>query len=258
MAAVLLVHDDIATIAAVRRVLTRAGHEVILATSSADALIEFGQHVPPVVILAPNVEGGRGHVVLEELAQHPNGQSTQVLLLGEPIEGFGYEVVPLPLDGAAFLERLERALVPAPPASSGGSLADTLFGDLPQEPDPGQQAIEPAVNEAAPVEQAEAAPAAVEVPAPEPVEAPQSGGGAPATEDDELDRLEAEVRAEAARRRQLREAARGLRPEVPPPDPESTQVVNVDALGPTADEAPEIPEASGEGEGGEQRAQAEL
>src|SRR5512139_1363366 len=110
MAAVLLVHDDIATIAAVRRVLSRAGHEVLLATSAADAVIAFGHHLPALVLLAPNVEGGRGYAVLEELAQHPHSQAAQVILLGESVEGFAYEVVPLPLDGAAFLQKLEAAL----------------------------------------------------------------------------------------------------------------------------------------------------
>src|SRR5512132_2862319 len=110
MAAVLLVHDDIAAIAAVRRLLSRAGHEVILATSAADAIIAFGHHLPALVILSPWVEGGRGAVFLEELSNHPSGQSAHVLLLGAPVEGYALEVIPLPLDGAAFLETVEGAL----------------------------------------------------------------------------------------------------------------------------------------------------
>src|SRR5438093_832016 len=41
-APVLLVHDDIAAIAAVRRLLAREGYEVVLATSAADAVSAFG------------------------------------------------------------------------------------------------------------------------------------------------------------------------------------------------------------------------
>src|SRR3954468_2189314 len=99
---VLLVHDDIATIAAVRRVLGRAGYEVVLATSSADAVISFGHHLPGLVVLSPSVEGGRGVVVLEELAQHPQAERLRVLLLGGPIEGGEAPVIELPLGGEAF------------------------------------------------------------------------------------------------------------------------------------------------------------
>ncbi|MFP2963438.1 hypothetical protein ACLEPN_38255 [Myxococcus sp. 1LA] len=112
-APVLLVHDDIANIAAVRRLLTREGYEVILATSAADALIAYGHHLPVLLVLAPGVESGRGRLVLEELLQHPDGKSARVLLLGESIPGFSAPVAPLPLEGAAFVELVD-SLVNAP------------------------------------------------------------------------------------------------------------------------------------------------
>src|SRR5580698_10239078 len=102
-APILLVHDDIATIATVRRLLAREGYEIILASSAADALIAFGHYLPGLIILSPGVEGGRGQVVMEELAQHPDGKLARVLLLGESIPGFGVPVAPLPLDGVSFL-----------------------------------------------------------------------------------------------------------------------------------------------------------
>src|SRR5260370_14500802 len=111
-APVLLVHDDIATIATARRLLAREGFETILATSAADALIAFGHHLPGLIILGPSLEGGRGHVVLEELAQHPDGQLARVLLLGESIPGFGAPVVPLPLEGDTFLPMVQEAVRP--------------------------------------------------------------------------------------------------------------------------------------------------
>ncbi|MBX5482446.1 MAG: hypothetical protein IRZ16_11515 [Myxococcaceae bacterium] len=109
-APVLLVHDDIATIASVRRLLARDGFEVILATSAADAVIAFGHYLPSLVILAPGVEGGRGQIVLEELAQHPDRTFARVLLLGESVPGFGAPVVPLPLDGRSFLELVHQVM----------------------------------------------------------------------------------------------------------------------------------------------------
>ncbi|NTX58900.1 hypothetical protein FJV41_49380, partial [Myxococcus llanfairpwllgwyngyllgogerychwyrndrobwllllantysiliogogogochensis] len=112
-APVLLVHDDIATIAAVRRLLTRDGHEVILATSAADALIAYGHHLPALIVLAPGVESGRGRLVLEELLQHPDGKGARVLLLGEAIEGFSAPVAPLPLDGTSFVAQVDT-LIRAP------------------------------------------------------------------------------------------------------------------------------------------------
>jgi CheY-like chemotaxis protein len=111
---VLLVHDDIATIASVRRLLTREGYEVILATSVADALIAFGHHLPALIVLAPAVESGRGHLVLEELGQHPDMRLARVLLLGEPIRGSAAPVASLPLDGSNFVEQV-KTLISSPP-----------------------------------------------------------------------------------------------------------------------------------------------
>lgn len=56
---VLLVADDLSTIASVKRVLGREGYEVILATSAADAVIAWGHHLPGLVILQPTVSSRR-------------------------------------------------------------------------------------------------------------------------------------------------------------------------------------------------------
>ncbi len=225
---VLLVHDDIGTIAAVRRVLTRAGHEVVLATSAADAMIAFGHHLPSLIVLGPAVESGRGPEVLEELSQHPNGAETRVLLLGEEVAGYAYPVVPLPLDGASFLELFESALqapayTQAPPPATP-SLEDTLFGDLPVEPQSTEERAHAAVEfaleqahqefEAEAVADLDASLARAETPeGAEPEWDPFGGSGTesggafespPADGDDELAALENDVREEAARRRQAR------------------------------------------------------
>lgn len=112
---VLLVADDLATIAAVRRLLGKEGYELILATSAADALIAYGHHLPGLVLLDPRVESDRGQVVLEELATHPDGALARVLLLGETVPGFAWPVVPLPPDASSFVSMLEEAMRGGPP-----------------------------------------------------------------------------------------------------------------------------------------------
>ncbi len=131
-APVLLVHDDLATIASVRRLLAREGFEVILATSAADALIAFGHYLPGLVVLAPSVEGGRGQVVMEELAIHPDRGLARVLLLGESIPGFAAAVVPVPLDAPLFLEAVAR-LMRDPPNADEWKVVDRRHetGELP-------------------------------------------------------------------------------------------------------------------------------
>ena len=111
----LLVHDDVNTIAAIKRLLAREGYELVIATSAADAIIAFGHHLPALIMLAPSVESDRGHVVLEELKQHPDGQLAKVLLLGESVPGFGFPVAPMPPDEdfpkqSELLERARRHL----------------------------------------------------------------------------------------------------------------------------------------------------
>ncbi|MBX7114244.1 MAG: hypothetical protein K1X64_07895 [Myxococcaceae bacterium] len=105
---ILLVHDDLATIATARRLLGREGYEVVLASSAADAVIAFGHHLPSLVVLAPAVEGDRGQIALEEIQQHPDGPLARVLLLGESIPGFGYPIAPLPLEPDTFIAQVNE------------------------------------------------------------------------------------------------------------------------------------------------------
>jgi CheY-like chemotaxis protein len=129
---VLLVHDDVSQIAAVRRLLVNEGCEVTLATSAADAVLAFGNCLPRLVVLAPSVEGGRGRSALEGLARHPDWKMSKLLLLGETIEDCDAPVLAVPLDGAAVLETV-RSLLSNEPASEvpnvEGSLADTKPAD---------------------------------------------------------------------------------------------------------------------------------
>ena len=92
----LLVHDDLATIALVRRTLVRAGHTVELATSVADALSAASNLQPSLVLLAPGVESGRGPALLHELAARPETSRLRVLLLGRMVDGHRGPVLPTP------------------------------------------------------------------------------------------------------------------------------------------------------------------
>ncbi|MFT3841215.1 MAG: hypothetical protein QM723_29755 [Myxococcaceae bacterium] len=109
-APILLVDDDLGTIAAVKRALTRDGFEVVLATSAADAVIAFGHHLPALMVLSPNVEGGRAEVVLEELKGHPDGQLLKVLLLGSTLPGYPHAVTPLPIEAEPFLQLVHELI----------------------------------------------------------------------------------------------------------------------------------------------------
>jgi hypothetical protein len=262
---VLLVADDLSTIAAVKRVLGREGYEVILATSAADAVIAWGHHLPGLVVLQPSVESDRGAVVLEELQQHPDAQLLRVVLLGDGVPGFSYVVQPLPLDGERFAKTVQSQMraaeveqdwtVSEPPTDTTPAAAPPRL----DEPEPWratrphEDTREAALPPEAPLPDAAPTPPH----APEPLSASQSVmtklfGDLPSLEDElhkdveaqvmasvesslpplgaddaELQRLEDEVRAEAARRRAAREA----RPPAMTPPP----------VAPVTDEAPPEP-----------------
>lgn len=259
---VLLVADDLSTIASVKRVLGREGYEVILATSAADAVIAWGHHLPGLVILQPTVESERGSVVLEELQQHPDAQLLHVVLLGESIPGFGYHVEPLPIDPEHFAKTVQSQMrasedgqdwtVSEPPTET------TPLRDPPKldEPEPWRATRPPS---ATPSDEHPQTQELIEDAAPTPPDPPTADheqppfeaspstmtrlfGDLPSledelhrdveaqamasvesslqqlpTEDDELQRLEDEVRAEAARRRAAREAQAAQPAFTPPP-----------------------------------------
>ena len=132
MARVLLVDDDIAEISAVKRVLSREGHQTVLATSIADALALADQERPVVAIVAAACESGGGLELARRLLAEDAELRLPVLLLGEPgDDAFGAVAIPRPLDPATLAAELGIALgsvEPEPPvarlpleALSGGS-----------------------------------------------------------------------------------------------------------------------------------------
>ncbi len=245
---VLLVADDLAIIAAVKRVLAREGYECVLATNAADAIIGWGHALPGLILLQPSVEGDRGGVVLEELQGHPDAQLLRVLLLGETVPGFAWPVEPLPLDP----EHLTRAIdenIRSNDGSAQWSVYETTTQDPPPdvptlpddaEPEAWRATSPHEVDPAEALDQHVPEPSAIPDPTP-----PERGVTAaleeklfgdlaadveasamqsvesslpPLQNDDELQRLEDEVRAEAQRRRQSREA-RAVTVKPAPPTP---------------------------------------
>ncbi len=196
---VLLVHDDIAVIAPVKRVLQRQGFDTLLVTNAADAVITFGDLLPEVVVLAPEVDGGRGDSICQEIRAHPKGSQVRFIALGSPVASAPEAaVIEMPLDGKVLLEAVERAMeggepaevfalsepvqpaaaqekpakeAPAPESMEGpaAELAATLFGDFPAADTNGEAAIDVSTSIAEPPAAVEPPPAeqAAEPPAPD-------------------------------------------------------------------------------------------
>lgn len=251
---ILLVADDLSVIASVKRVLAREGYECVLATSAADAVIAFGHLLPGLIIVQPSVESDRGGVLLEELQGHPDAKLLRVLLLGETIPGFAWPVLPLPLDPEYFRSALEENIRTTDEAGSWSVLETNqpaatppaVEGEGPTEPDawratsPQEVDQDEAAGEDVPEPQAivpDPTPPEPNLPGPDGLEEKLFGDLAadveasamqsvesslpqPVDDDEELTRLEDEVRAEAQRRRQSREArAVTVKPAPTPPPP---------------------------------------
>ncbi|MCA2981981.1 MAG: DnaJ domain-containing protein [Myxococcaceae bacterium] len=277
---ILLVADDLSTIAAVKRALGREGYEVILATSAADAIIAWGHHLPGLVVLQPSVESDRGAVVLEELRHQPEAQLLRVVLLGEAVPGFGYHVEPLPLDAARFTRAVEENVraaevpqdwtVSEPASAAGAPPAPPRLDDA----EPWRATSPSAVTRGGPAATSPAAPQ--ERTSASPSVMVRLFGDLPSLEDAmhrdveaqlraslestlppfaasaaELEQVEAEARAEAARRQGQLEP---LKPTITPPpiapvsrqrDVTSFGGPGDDAAGPGRDERAAFAEAAG-------------
>ena len=272
---VLLVADDLAIIASVKRVLAREGYECVLATNAADAIIAWGHSLPGLVLLQPSVESERGGVVLEELQNHPDAQLLRVVQLGEAVPGFAWPVEPLPLDSEHLTKTID-ANIRSVDAGSQWAVYETTSQDTPAEHPPLPENDEPdAWRATSPQEVTADEAAGQEVPEPEPIPVPtppargvsdaleeklfgdlaadveasalQSVESSlpPMRDDEELQRLEDEVRAEAQRRRQSREAqavtVKPAPPTPPTPVPATTLTDETESTFEDLSEAPALP-----------------
>ncbi|HZJ55724.1 MAG TPA: DUF4388 domain-containing protein [Myxococcaceae bacterium] len=220
----LLVHDDLATIALVRRTLVRAGHTVELATSTADALTAATTLQPALVLLAPGVESGRGAALLQELHARPETARLRILLLGRMVDGHRGSVLPTPFRAETLLHAVDEALAAEPPADepvtdmfgTGSGPISLAVGpetmDLDWEPPTGpmlSSGYEPVLEPV--LDPAELAPAAVPLPAPD---RPETFDAGPLLEG------EPELEPELIGEDEMLQAAEEPPPRVPGLDPE--------------------------------------
>ena len=121
MPRVLIVDDDLAEISAVKRVLARAGHQAVLATSAADALATVGRMPPAALVVASSCEAGEA---LRRLAEDGAASVIPFVVLGEsPAAPPGAAQVARPVDPAVLAEQLAAALGASAPASDAAGTA---------------------------------------------------------------------------------------------------------------------------------------
>ena len=108
---ILLVDDDIAEISAVKRVLSRAGHQPVLATNTNDAMTAVDYQRPDLVIVGATCEGGQGVALTRRLADDEPTSGIPVILLGSaPDAAPAASQVPRPVDPAQLAEFVKLAL----------------------------------------------------------------------------------------------------------------------------------------------------
>lgn len=108
MPRVLIVHDDIAEISAVKRVVVRAGHQPALATTFAEAAAALARDPPAVLVVGSTCEAG---AALKGLAGAVEAAHLPMVVLG--VTAAAPEAaaqVPRPLDPSQLAERLAAAL----------------------------------------------------------------------------------------------------------------------------------------------------
>jgi CheY-like chemotaxis protein len=107
---VLLVDDDIAEIAAVKRVLREAGLQTVLATNASDAVAEVSRTLPEILVVAAACESGEGAALVRRLASEERTRGVPLLVLGEGVEDVAAPALPLPIDPAALTSEIAAAL----------------------------------------------------------------------------------------------------------------------------------------------------
>jgi CheY-like chemotaxis protein len=139
---ILLVDDDIAEISAVKRVLTRAGHQPVLATNTADAQAAIEQGRPDLVLVGSTCEGGYALSLTHRLEKGEDTSAVPVIVLGQT-DGASDAAVQLsrPIDPEQLAEQVKALLdgvALAPPAAA------------PRPPRPAAGAARPGAQGAAP------------------------------------------------------------------------------------------------------------
>ncbi len=113
MARVLLVDDDIAEISAVKRVLARDGHQPVLATNAADAIVALAQSAPAVLVVGASCENGDA---VRRFAGAHAARGIPMVVLGETASApEGATQIPRPVDPDQLASQVASALAAAAP-----------------------------------------------------------------------------------------------------------------------------------------------
>jgi CheY-like chemotaxis protein len=113
MPSVLLIEDDIGSIAMLRRALSRSGYQVLVATNYPDAISTAEHERPSALLVSSTLGGGDAAQLVESLRAIAPG--LPLLMLGED-PGTGERALPRPIQIAQLLEQLRHALSPRPSA----------------------------------------------------------------------------------------------------------------------------------------------
>ena len=114
MSRVLLVDDDIAEISAVKRVLVRAGHQPVLATNAADAMIAVDQQQPELLVVSATCENGEALTLARALRENAATAHLPLVILGDADSlPKGARRLARPLDPELLGSELKAALAPA-------------------------------------------------------------------------------------------------------------------------------------------------
>jgi CheY-like chemotaxis protein len=111
MPSVLLIEDDIGSIAMLRRALSRSGYQVLVATNYPDAISTAEHERPSALLVSSTLGGGDAAQLVESLRAIAPG--VPLLLLGED-PGTGERALPRPIQIAHLLEQLRHGLSPRP------------------------------------------------------------------------------------------------------------------------------------------------
>ncbi|HET6414366.1 MAG TPA: DUF4388 domain-containing protein [Anaeromyxobacter sp.] len=111
MSRVLLVDDDIAEISAVKRVLSRAGHQPVLATNASDAMAAIVQRRPDLLVISSTCESGEALALARRLPGDPATDGVPLLVLGAA-DGLpeGARCLERPLDPELLAAEVKGAL----------------------------------------------------------------------------------------------------------------------------------------------------
>jgi CheY-like chemotaxis protein len=127
---ILLVDDDIAEISAVKRLLLRAGHDLVLATNTSDAMALVESHPPDLALVASACENGDGAALAKKLASEEATSGIPLALIGDAaVEGAPALTQPIDADAleGALEKLLSRPRPPPPPRPMiAQSTADAL------------------------------------------------------------------------------------------------------------------------------------